>query len=488
MTAGPTVPGMKTFRLGADAVDVAVLMADSISPFHLEFADGVEAALRANAHLAAALAADGVAYGRTTGVGANRDVAANDVDGHHGLRLVRSHSTGHGPDLGEAIARGAMLVRLAQLSMPGSGVPFELVDALRRAANDGRTPMVREFGAMGTGDIVPLAELALCLLGERPWRHGEVVRYLDHIDGSGALSFMSSSAVTLALAARGSAALDVLLVGSLRVAALGAAAAHANDQHWSIEAAATRPSTGVATACAVMRAVLDGGTWVPARTQDPLSWRVIPFVAGPALELSAELRHEVGAAIGATAENPRYLPQGVVHHGAFNLTSLGLRLDAARLAVVQWMSSSLARSVKLHDPEYTSGSRFLADGPQGSSGLMVLEYTAGSALETVRTLADPTSRHTTSISLGTEDHAPFATRGAVALIDQVRAATVVAACELVSAVRALRRRDLREMGDGVRSLLSVCDELPTSTDDRPLIDDLDVAVRIVEQLGRATSV
>jgi histidine ammonia-lyase len=479
---------MQTFRLGADVVVVDVLAADTRQPFHLEFADGVEAALRANAALAAALAAEGAAYGRTTGVGANRDVPADDHDGGHGLRLVRSHSTGHGDDLGEHVARSTMLIRLAQLSIPGSGIPFEVVDALRRAANDGRTPVVREFAAMGTGDIAPLAELALNLLGERPWRDGTFAAYLEHIEGSGALSFISSSAATLAVAAHGALAVEQFMAGSLHVAALGAAAVHANPQQWSLGAVATRPSPGVDRAGRAMRDVLDAGRWAPVRTQDPLSWRVIPFVAGPALDVVGELAAELRSAINAGAENPRYNADGVVHHGSFNLTSLGLRLDTVRLALVQWASSSLARLVKLNDPAYTGGGRFLADGPAGSSGLMVLEYTAGAALETVRTLADPTSRHTASISLGTEDHATFASRGAVVLDEQVRAARVVAACELVAAVRALRRRDPAEMSDGVRSLLDACAALPTSTDDRPLIDDLDLAVRIVEQLGSAASV
>lgn len=479
---------MRTFRLGGDIVDVAVLVADAREPRHLVFAEGVEAALRANSVLAAALAAEGAAYGWTTGVGANRDVPADDRDSGHGLRLVRSHSTGHGVDLGVAVGRGTMLVRLAQLSIPGSGIPFEVVDALRCAANDGRTPVVREFGAVGTGDIAALAELALCLLGERPWRDGETAAYLDHLDGSGALSFMSSSAATLAIAAHGAAALDLLLSGSLQVSALGAAAVHANSQQWSVEAAATRPSPGVERACAALRVVLDAGTWTPDRTQDPLSWRVIPFLVGPALDVTGELRAELRNAIGAGAENPRFTERGVVHHGSFNLTSLGLRLDAARLALVQWSSSSLARLVKLHDPAYTGGGRFLADGPAGSSGLMVLEYTAASALEAVRTLADPSSRHTTSISLGTEDHASFATRGAVALLEQVRAAMVVVACELVAAVRAVRQRDRDVVGAGVVSLLAACEELAVSTFDRPLIDDIDLAVRIVERLASSASV
>lgn len=445
--------------------------------------DEARAAVRANAEVAAAAARAGAAYGRTTGVGANRNVEADDADGGHGLRLLRSHATGAGADLGAEVARAAMEIRGHQLSAPGSGIPPEVVDALYRAYDDGRSFVVREFGGMGTGDITSLAELGLCLVGERPWRDGAVHAYLDHLDASGALAVMSSSAPTLAVADLAVRELLVLSAASVTVAAMSLAAVRANPQQWSTHAAATRPAPGVDAVSASIRAVHDGSAWHSPRTQDPLSFRCIPFVAGPLIESSEALADEVGRCVDAEAENPRFAEGAVWHHGAFMLTSLALSLDTARLALTQWASTSLARLVKLHDPAYTFGEPFLAVGPAGSSGLMVLEYTAGSALETVRTLADPTTRHTVTISLGTEDHATFASRGALATREGVRAARVVVACELVAAVRALRAARALDMGPALAGLLSACDVLPHGTEDRPLVDDLSIADSLLDDLA-----
>jgi histidine ammonia-lyase len=415
-------------------------------------------------------------------VGANRDVAASDDDGAHGMRLIRSHATGAGTDLGPEVARAAMAVRAHQLSGPGSGIPLEPLAALVAAAADGRTAPVRSFGGIGTGDIVVLAELALALVGERPWHDGSTRAYIDSFGANAALAFMSSSAPTLAVAALATHDLVQLIEPSIAVAALGAAAIRATGQQWSTVAAATRPSVGVERAAQVMREVFDGCTAEPARTQDPLSWRMIPFVAGPLLEAGADLVAELDRAIGARAENPRFVDEGVVHHGAFQLTSVGLRLDMFRLALTQWLSTSLARLVKLHDPAYTEQGRFLAVGPAGSSGTMVLEYTAASALETVRTLADPSSRHTTTISIGTEDHASFATRSAMATRECVDAVRTVLACELTAAVRALRGAGDRPLGPMAHRLLDVCTGIGEPGADRPLIDELALAAQLLAEL------
>ncbi|MEY2753649.1 MAG: hypothetical protein RJB65_7, partial [Actinomycetota bacterium] len=147
--------------------------------------------------------------------------------------------------------------------------------------------------------------------------------------------------------------------------------------------------------------------------------------------------------------------------------------------------TSLARLVKLMDPAFTGLGRFQAEGPAGSSGLMVLEYTAGSALETVRTLADPSSRHTISISLGTEDHASFATRAVLAAREQVRAARVVVACELLAVVRALRVPEGVTLGAEAERLLATCASLPTGRQDRPLVDDIALADALLDELGRS---
>ena len=471
------------FSLGADVLTADLIAEYARSPFELTFAVGVEQSLGEAAQWAAEASRQGSAYGRTTGVGANRDVAADDADGSHGLRLVRSHATGAGAVHADDVARASMLVRAHQLSYPGSGIPFEVVDALRRAANDGRCAPVRQFGGIGTGDIVPLAELALCLLGERPWSDGSTVAYLDHLDASGALSFMSSSAPTIGVAALGTNEFDCFTHASLVVATLSAVAVRGNGQQWSLMAEQARPSAGVSFAASAMRRMCAGGSIAATRTQDPLSFRTIPFVVGPLWEATQELAGETGLAANARAENPRFDQSGLYHHGAFHLTSLALRLDTVRLALSQWMHTSLARLVKLHDPAYTGDTRFLARGPQGSSGLMVLEYTASSALDAVRGLADPVTRGTTTISIGNEDTASFATRGAFAARDILRAASNVVACELVSAVRVLRTFDRSVLPRSVAAALDISSGLSDMVDDRPLIDDVAVATQLLGMLA-----
>ncbi len=468
-------PGVRFLELGHDVIDTAVVARHLDEPFELIISAATEGALRDCARDAVVAAAGGAAYGRTTGVGANRNVSADDADGAHGLRLVRSHTAGAGVDLGDDVARAAMLIRAHQLSRPGSGIPFETFEALVRAAADGRAPTMRSFGGVGTGDITVLGELALCLLGERPWRDGTTVGYLGEVGANAALALMSSSAPTLAIAAVVATEMRTLVEASAAIACLGAVAVRANAQQWSLAAAATRPSAASDAVAARMRGLLDDSSWPSARTQDPFCWRSIPFVLGPLVQAGEALINEIDRGIDARAENPRFVNGAVWHHGAFHLTSVALGLDTYRLGLTHWLATSVARMVKLNDPGYTGQARFLASGPSGSSGSMVLEYTAASALEDLRHRSHPVTLDTTSISIGTEDHASFAWRGAIALRESIDAVRALLACELVTAVRAVRGANDVVIGPAMREVLDVCDALPAPGEDRSLVDEVEAA-------------
>lgn len=481
-----SVRAVTVLVIGRDVVDVGVVARHVAEPFRVMLDAAVEAPLRRVGEASGQHAAAGRAYGRTTGVGANRDIVVED-EGAHGVRLVRSHSAGAGPHLGDDVAAATMLIRLHQLSLPGSGIPFDVVVALLGATDDGRLPPVRAFGGVGTGDITVLSEVALCLLGERPWSDGETATYLDRIEPASALAFMSSSAPTLAVASLACEEMAGLVAAAEVVMALGAPVVRANQQQWAESVAATTRSRWVVDAAGRLRSLLAGSSWTHPRTQDPLSWRTWPFVVGPTWRAVEELRVEVDALIDAPSENPRYDESGVWHHGAFHLAGLGLRLDAARVAVTQMLSASLARLVTLHTPVVTGRPAFLADGPAGASGTMVLEYTAASALDTVRSLAVPSSGGSISISIGAEDHASFASRAAQAARALVRAGRVVVACELVAAVRGVRAGSTDDVviGAPLRDVLQVCGDLPDDRTDRVLIGDIDTAVNLLDALGDA---
>jgi histidine ammonia-lyase len=117
----------------------------------------------------------GGVYGRTTGVGSNRDViVGNDDLAGHGLRLARSHAGGAGELISAELGRAMLVVRLNQIAAGGSGVDPGVLDVLVECVNRGLTVPVQRYGAIGTGDLTALAMTVLCLVARH--RHPAAVR------------------------------------------------------------------------------------------------------------------------------------------------------------------------------------------------------------------------------------------------------------------------------------------------------------------------
>ena len=182
--------------------------------------DGVEVApeafdrVRRGEVLADALAAERPLYGRTTGVGANRDQPVEDepdTRGEHGVAILRSHAAGWGAPLDPTIVRAGLGIRANQLLSGGSGVEPGLPAALAALAcgEEADLPVVHRYGALGTSDLTALAEVGLTLLGERP-RAGGAARRSHVLRSVDALPLMSSHAFTLAEGALGCHALQRL--------------------------------------------------------------------------------------------------------------------------------------------------------------------------------------------------------------------------------------------------------------------------------------
>jgi histidine ammonia-lyase len=175
----------------------------------------------------------------------------------------------------------------------------------------------------------------------------------------------------------------------------------------------------------------------------------------------------------------------VLHNGNFHGAYLALALDALRLAVCADAALSPARLAALTEPERTGLRPFLAGGPDGSSGIMVLEYTASAALAELRQLAAPASLGTAVLSRGAEEHAAFSPQAARAAADMVPRLRTMLACELVAAVRGLRQRDLTPSGDELRAVYEQCRErLPADDEDHPLDTDITAAEQVIADLAR----
>ncbi|MEU3280609.1 aromatic amino acid ammonia-lyase [Streptomyces antibioticus] len=461
------------------------------------------------------LAATGSLYGRGTGVGAQRSVPVDPHDERaHGLRLLRSHAGGAGALLPARQVRAMLAVRANQLLAGGSGIQPAFIDALTEALRLGVHPEVHEYGAVGTGDLTALAQTGLTLIGERPWVRGESTVPAQSAvfrggsppqDGApvatagpaalpapvtlrpgDALALLSSNALALGQAALAQSGLDTLLRATHAVAALSLAAVSGSAEAYAAPVHALRPYPGAARAAAEVRRHLglDGAASGPPgrRIQDPFGFRAFPQAHGCALDAADRLREIVEVEVNSASENPVITPDGTAahHHGGFFAAPLGLALDAANLALLQTAQLSTARLTALGDPGLTRLSAFLAVGPASSSGTMILEYTANSALAELRSCAAPASAGHAVLSRGLEEAASFAGQAARQTLRATDAYATVLACELVSAVRALR---LLAAPPPVAAFTVASAALPLGTEDRPLTGDVTAAAELLPVLA-----
>ncbi|GLZ05372.1 histidine ammonia-lyase [Actinomadura sp. NBRC 104412] len=437
------------------------------------------------------VAAERPVYGRTTGVGANREVGVEWEDSDaHGLRLLRSHAAGAGPLVAPEIVRAMLTVRLNQIAAGGSGVDPEVLRALTDVLNLNLLPPVPVYGAIGTGDLTALASTALCLLGERDWLPapdgarprgpGFTLRSAD------ALAFISSNAATLGEAALAVTDLLTLLDASTVVAALSLLAVRGSEEPYVPAVHDACPHPGQREVAAAMRTLLAFDQPAPMRIQDPYGYRAFPQVHGPALESARYAEAVVAREINAAAENPLVDVAGraVWHNGNFHTAYVGLALDASRAALFQTMALSAARLGTLAEPSFTGLYPFQA-ATEASSGIMILEYVAHSALADVRRLATPAALGSAVLSRGVEEHAGFSTQSARATTEALGAYRIGLGCELVAAVRALRMQGRAPAGGPLKAAYDLAAaSLDERVDDRPLDSDIAIAADHLPALAR----
>jgi histidine ammonia-lyase len=440
----------------------------------------------AMSHRAAVVAVDErPVYGRSTGVGANKGVAVGEWP-DYAVGLLRSHATSAGELRSAERVRAMLLVRLNQLAAGGSGISAPAVAALAAMIDDDALPPVREFSGIGTGDLSALATTALGLLGEIPLRRPRPPVTFGVHD---ALPFLSSNAATLGDVALAVDRLRELALAALAVTSLTAVAVDANLEAFSPAVAARTPGDGGTTVCGTIGRLCAPAPPAATRIQDPFALRCLPQVHGSVLDALAQLEALGDAHVNVAAENPLILapqaggPVEVVHHGGFHLPGLALACDAAAIATAQSVPLLLGRLAMLNDPAATGLPPFLGDGRPGASGVMLLEFVAGSALAVLRSAAVPASLGTVSISRGAEDDASFASRAAVQLFDTADGYATALACELVAAVRAVRMRGGAVPRDGWGEVLAACDDLPAGTADRDLTADVARAQELLPVLA-----
>ncbi|MGV4984191.1 aromatic amino acid ammonia-lyase [Streptomyces sp. NRAIS4] len=491
--APQAVPSMPSARTATVVLDGSGLGVEDV----VRLADGAAhpvpetGAMRRAEHswnAARQIAATGRVYGRSTGVGANRneDVPTEAAAGH-GLRLLRSHAGAIGDELPARQVRAMLAVRANQLLAGGAGLRPGVVTALCEALGSGAYPVVNEFGSVGTGDIAALAQAGLALAGEHPWR-GAGAPEPQPLDNNDALALISSNALTLGQSALALHELRGLIGATQVVAALSLSAVDGSHEPYAAPVHAARPHRGSTEVARRMRELIgaaDRPTPPLGRIQDPYGLRCLPQIHGPAHDAADALEQVLTVEINAAAENPLIAPGDLAayHHGGFYQAQLALALDHFRLALTQVARLSTSRLSTLNEPAYTRLRPFLADHEPASSGVMILEYAAGAALGDLRAFSAPASLGHAVLSRGVEEQASFASLAARQTLRACGAYRLVVGCELVAAVRALRQRDLRpDPGLPAGRAFALADSvLDADPADRPLTDDVTQSATLLDR-------
>lgn len=440
--------------------------------------------------IANSIANDQTIYGRSTGVGANRSTESAQNSAEHGMNLLRSHAVDAGPVIEATTTRAMLAVRLNQLLQPGSGIEPRIIDALERMLAENQLPEVRKYGGIGTADLPALAGTALALTGERSTSGGRF-EPIGPFHADSALPFMSSSALTIAASARSAARLGQLVDAVLSTFALSAAAICANTEAFSTAAAIAIGSPHSLANAERLLAIIGDTEWQPLRVQDPFAFRgLLPSLS--VLSCAIQRLSEATENLTSRAqENPLFLenPNRVVHHGAFLENWLAHELDATAIALAQFAPQILARIRFLNDDSISDLPRFLAPRLGGSSGTMIIEYVAASALGDVLARSAPVSTHTAVLSCGVEEDATFATSARTKLDQSIDAFETLIACEVVTSVRALRLGDRlpARLSPALAELLTAAECLPSDMHDRDLRGDLELGRDLIASFASAAN-
>ncbi|HTT73962.1 MAG TPA: histidine ammonia-lyase [Thermoplasmata archaeon] len=408
-------------------------------------------------------------YGVTTGFGGlSHVVIAPERARELQTSLVRSHASGTGPALPRDLVRALVLLRLNALATGHSGVRPVVLDRLTDLLNHGLVPYIPEQGSVGaSGDLAPLAHLALALLGEGAFvdpgtgarapaaevlaREG--IPPLELVEKEG-VSLLNGTALMGAYLALGVADARGLLEAAVIAAALAFDALEGEPGALDDRLGVLRRSPDHRAVAAAMRALLDGSGLAVPRTvwagQDAYTLRCVPQVLGAA-RLGIGFAEGVAAAeLNAVTDNPVvFEPATFVSGGNFHGQPLALALDTLGLAVQYLAGFSERRISRLLHPALNHGlPAFLAPEPGVSSGLMVPQYLAAALVNEGATLAHPASAVSFPTSADQEDFVSMGPWAGAKLARLLANSRRVVAVEWIVAGEALERRRPRTGGRG----------------------------------------
>lgn len=411
--------------------------------------------------------------------------------------LLKSHAVGVGEPLPDEVSRAALLFRLNSLLQGRSGVRPEVIEHLTEFLNRDVIPVIPAKGSVGSsGDLAPLAHLALLLIGEGQAKlAGKILsgRELLHALGleplrlapKEGLALINGTQVTLALGFVALVRAHKLLAQAQAIGALAVEAMRGQTAAFDERLHRARPHPGQIRVAQALRAWLAGSKLTDSRTddvQDHYTLRCIPQVLGASADALDFVRERFEIEMNSATDNPLVFAetQEVLSGGNFHGQILAFCCELLGQAVAEIGNFSERRiALLLEAPDLP---KFLVKDGGLNSGLMVPQYTAAALVAENKVLAHPASVDSIPTSGGKEDHNSMATTSAYKALHIVTNVEAIVAIELLTVRQALSFRDPSHMAPRTRALYErLCQHIPPLEKDRLLQYDIHRAIAIVQE-------
>jgi histidine ammonia-lyase len=461
--------------------------------------DAREAVESARAVVDAVVANNKLAYAVTTGVGQLSDVRiAGDQIRELQVNLVRSHAAGVGEPLSVAETRAMMLLRANSLAKGCSGVRPVVIDTLCEFLNRGVTPMVPSQGSVGaSGDLAPLAHLALALIGEGECINDKGARIAAAdalqqaqikplvLEAKEAISLINGTQGMLAVGTLALLAAEILVDTADVLGALCCDALKGTDVAFDERIHQARPHSGQLKTAANLRRMLEGSQIREShrdcgKVQDAYSLRCIPQVHGAARDTLAHCRDVFEIEVNSAVDNPLVFVRDasqaegdIISGGNFHGQPLAFALDFLAIALTALAGISERRLERLVNPALNEGlPPFLAAGAGLNSGFMLPQVTAASLVSENKVLAHPASADSITTSGNKEDYVSMGMTAAMKLTRIVANTRNVLAIEAMAVAQALDfLAPLKTSKRGQAAYAAIRAVCPTMIKDRVMYQD-----------------
>ncbi len=440
-------------------------------------------------------------YGINTGFGAlsNKFIPKKDIRNLQ-VNLIRSHCTGVGNPFSKEITRAIMILRANCLAHGNSGVNPEFVELILDFLNNDVLPIIPSKGSVGaSGDLAPLAHMALCLIGE-----GEVLLNGKIISSKEALKKIKRKPVipgpkdglalingTAVMAALGTLAIhkaNVLMKTADIAAALTLEGLRGSRKAYHPGISELKPHKGQLEVSNNLNLLLKDSKIIDShkncgKVQDPYSLRCVPQVHGACRQTLNHAREIISVEINSVTDNPLILDgtEMVISGGNFHGEALALCMDYLAMGVSEIANISERRIEKMMNPVFSELPAFLTKDSGLNSGLMIAHVTAAALASENKVLCHPASVDSIPTSTDKEDHVSMGVTSGRKLHEVIENTKANLAIELLCAAQALDFGRPLKSTPAIESVMKLIRKVvPFLGDDRRLDKDIQAIAQLIE--------